>query len=59
MWFIVVCFVNRFKVFKYDGSLNYEKKYDKLYQVCYVLKYGHFIIVEVIFFLILLTPTHF
>jgi hypothetical protein len=48
----VLCFLNRFKVFKYDGSLNYEKKCDKLYQVCYSLRYdlGHFIIVELKFF---------
>lgn len=25
--------LNRFKVFKYDGTPHYEKKYDKLYQV--------------------------
>ena len=44
--------LNRFKIFKYDGSVVYEKKYDKLYQVCYALRYGlgHLITVKLILY---------
>lgn len=36
-WRLFIFFWTRFKVFIYDGTLHYEKKYEKLYQVCSAL----------------------